>query len=450
MVEFSEGNLDFTTIIRTRTVEPEELPIQESFFGDTQYSARVKAVTTDGIEDSKWSAVTIRTSPEQIFLPLANADIGINEVTLNWPAGEFVTRFVANPGNIEQTITAGEVAAGEATITGLNYYTNYTVTMYAGNSQRGNIVFKTLMDPDCPTCVKLNSGEDIIAAIAGAADGSTIVLASGTYSPGQIVVSKSITLQAEVYYQRPLVNGQIACNAAVNSIAVRDIIFDGTASVGQFFLTQTGCNLTTLTVDGSEIRNYTNSLISANVAGAVFGDVNISNCYAHSITGGGGDGIDFRQGTITSLTVQNCTFASGFRTFLRMQLACNVSFIKNTFYKVCIGTIDGNNAGLFRVNSASSTFEVSSCLFVETGRSDADPAVNGGVWCRSNNMGVAAPVYSNNNIFSCYNIYAGLYTSASEVSATELSPGFVDAANGDFTVTNQVLIDREVGDPRWR
>jgi len=31
-----------------------------------------------------------------------------------------------------------------------------------------------------------------------------------------------------------------------------------------------------------------------------------------------------------------------------------------------------------------------------------------------------------------------------------VNPGFVDAVNGDFTVTNQDLIDFSVGDPRWR
>ena len=33
---------------------------------------------------------------------------------------------------------------------------------------------------------------------------------------------------------------------------------------------------------------------------------------------------------------------------------------------------------------------------------------------------------------------------------TELDPGFVDASSGDFTVTNQTLLDNAVGDPRWR
>jgi len=29
-------------------------------------------------------------------------------------------------------------------------------------------------------------------------------------------------------------------------------------------------------------------------------------------------------------------------------------------------------------------------------------------------------------------------------------PGFTDAANGNFKVSNQTIIDNEIGDPRWR
>ena len=455
VVEFSEGSLDFTTIIRTVEVAPDELPLQETFFGDTQYSARVKAVSSvEGVGDSKWLALTIRTQPEDIFLPVVpSTDMGVTQATLKWPDNEQATRFVINPGNITRNITAGEVAAGEAIITGLNSYTNYTVVMYANNSQRGDTEFKTLMNPDCATCVKLNPGDDISNAIDAAADGSTIVLAPGTYpDEGTITVGKSITIQGELYYNQPTVYGQFACASAVTSISFIDSKFqsDPGAPLNQFFNTVVGCNLTTLNIQGCEISNYVNNFIYNNAAGTSYGSINVSNTYVHDIAGTGGDGIDFRVGTIGSLIVLNSTFSTGFRTFLRMQVACNVSFESVTFYKVCIGTIDGNNAGIFRVNNASSTFEVSNCLFVETGRSDAATAVNGGVWCRSNNMGVAAPIYLNNNIYSCYNIYAGLYTTAAAVSATEINPGFVNAAGGNFTVTNQAIIDNEIGDPRWR
>jgi hypothetical protein len=87
-------------------------------------------------------------------------------------------------------------------------------------------------------------------------------------------------------------------------------------------------------------------------------------------------------------------------------------------------------------------------LFAETGV--ASPAnAQSGNFCRQDSYMVESPVYANNNIYSCYNLLVGLYTTAAQVSATELNPGFADAANGNFTVSNQTLIDNGVGDPRW-
>jgi hypothetical protein len=450
VVEFSEDSLEFNTIIRTITVLPEELPVQESFFGDTRYSARVKAVGATGSNDSKWAAVTIRTSPENIFLPITvNQDIEIFEATLKWPAGEEATRFVINPGAIERTITAGEVANGEATISGLDYYTAYSVIMYAGNSQRGNTEFKTLMNPDCASCVKLNPGEDVSDAVDAAASGSIIVLAPGIYpEQGSIAITKSVTLQGAVYYDLPAIYGQLTCATAVTSLEVKDVVFRGDTGTPQaaFFNTVAGCNLTNFSIANSEIRNYSNSLISNNASGT-FGTITISDSYIHSITGGGGDGIDFRGGVIGSLTVENSTFANGFRTFLRMQVACNTMFKNCTFYK--ISNLDNsNNHGLFRAN-VGGTFEVRNCLFAETGV-QAPLNATAGNFCRQASNMLATPTYANNNIHSCYNLLVGLYTSASQINATELNPGFVNAAGDDFTITNQTLIDNAVGDPRWR
>ena len=102
IVEFSEDSLEFASVIRSITVQPEELPIQETFFGDTRYSARVKAISATDVEESKWSVVTIRTQPENILLPIVvNEDIGISEVTIKWPTGQFALTFCSQPWHIE-------------------------------------------------------------------------------------------------------------------------------------------------------------------------------------------------------------------------------------------------------------------------------------------------------------------------------------------------------------
>lgn len=457
VVEFSEGNLEFNTIIRTLTVQPGELPIQQIFFGDTQYSARVKGVSNDGVPDSNWSALTLKTAPEQIILPInLSTDIGITGATIKWAAGQQATRFVINPGNITRDITAGEVAAGEATITGLSSYTSFSLVMYAGNSQRGSAKFKTLFDKNCLTCVNLTASQDISDAITAAAAGSTIVLAPGTYpqEAAAVVINKAITIQGELYYNLPVVYAGFTCGTAVTSFGVKDVVFrgDGAVPLNNFFAATAGINITALNIEGCEIRNYVNSLLSSTLAsGVTFGAINVLNTYVHDIVGSGGDGIDIRGGVVGSIAVENCTFTNGFRSFLRLQASSITSFKNCTFYKVSFQD-NTNNTGIFRANGtvgANNTFEVRNCLFSETGVVPAVPLAAAGNFVRNAANMIATPTYANNNAFGCLNFFVGLYTSAAQISATELNPGFVNAAGGNFKVTNQALIDNKIGDPRW-
>lgn len=448
VVEFSEDSLEFNTIIFTDEVAPDELPYQHVFAGETRYSARVKAVQGNK-DDSKWVAATVETSPENIFLAAEDGDIEATEVTLRWPANSEVTRLVVTPGNIEHVVTPAEKTAGVATLTGLTGSTSYTIKLYNTTKVRGTIQVVTLID--LGGAIPINPGDNMKAILDAAQEGDVFVVFPGTYSLGTYTATKSISISGYQPNNKPIIYGQFAVGSAVSSLELKELIVRGDETstwLGQFFNAAAGCNLTNLSIINCEISNYTNNLIYNNVAG-VFGTIKISGSYIHHITGGGGDGIDFRGGSISALTVENSTFANGFRTFLRMQVACNTSFKNCTFYKICIGTADSNNAGLFRAN-VGGTFEVKNSLFVETGRSDAAVPANGGVWTRSAANMAATPSYGNNNIFSCYNLLSGLYTTASQISATELNPGFVDAAAGNFTITNQTLKDNAVGDPRWR
>lgn len=445
MVEISEDSLEFNSIIRTAEVAPGELPYTTVLDGETQYSARVKGVS-DGVADSKWSTVVFETDPEDILPDVLPEDLEATFVTLRWPAGSEVTHFIINPGNVNRTITAEEKEAGAATITGLTGSTEYTVTLFRDSKRRGQVVFTTLVDVG--TATRVYPEDDLLQVIASASDGDVLALFPGEYGTLEnrltIAIDKSISIRGVYPHDMPVIYGQLTCGATVTSIEVRNIIFRG-ADAGQFFNTVTGCNLGSLSIIDCDISGYTNNFIYNNASGT-YGSILVKGSYVHNIPGGGGDGIDFRGGAISSLTVENSTFANGFRTFLRMQVECATSFKNCTFYR--ISNVDNsNNNGLFR-SSGGGTFEVRNCLFVETGVQNPT-APQAGNFTRQASYMVDAPEYANNNIYNCYNIFVGLYTSASQVSATELDPGFADPANGDFTVTNQTLIDENIGDPRW-
>jgi hypothetical protein len=449
VVEFSEDSLLFSTIIFTDEVTADELPYRHTLSGETRYSARVKSVGSEGIEDSKWAAVTIETAAENIFKTLPGDNVQDTYATLLWNVGGDMTHFLINPGNIERPITAEEKAAGEATITGLTGSTDYTVTLYNGTKRRGTVAFSTQRE------ATVFPENDLAAIIAGAADGAVLILAPGQYNLATVALTKSITIEGQKSYDMPVINGSFTTAVAIGTITLKSVLFNGGGTIAQFFAANAGSDIGTLSIIDCEVKNYQNSFIASTNTTATagkFGSIVVTGCYVHDILpAGGGDGLDFRGGTVGSLAVENSTFANGFRAFLRMQVASNTSFKYCTFYK--ISALDNsNNTGMFRaagVAGPNNKLEVRNCLFAETGVLNPTN-VQSGNWTRRADHMIAVPTYANNNIHSCYNLLVGLYTSAAQVSATELNPGFVNAAGGDFTVTNQTLIDNQIGDPRWR
>lgn len=434
VVQFSDDN--FISIVHELEVTEEDLPIQQLLAGDKEYAVRVKGIG-DGVTESKWAVRQFVTDPEQIFPILPGENFQDTYAILQWPAGSEVSHFFIEPGNLLREITAAERAAGEATLTGLAGATDYTVTIYNGANSRGQVNFSTLKEAN------VSPLDDLSAVIAAASDGDVLILAEGEYQSGSVIIDKSITIEGQKSYDKPVIYGQFVCQSVVGSISLinLDARGNGDSAQSQFFNTETGCDLTSLTIEGCEISHYSNNFVYNNRNGA-YGSITISDCYVHDIPGGGGDGIDFRGGTLGTLTIENSTFANGFRTFLRMQVEANTVINNNTFYRVA-NQDNSNNRGLFR-SSGGGNFEVNNCLFVETGLEGSEY----GTWTRAGDM-TATASYRNNFYYNCFNIWNGEYSDPSQVDATEADPAFEDPANADFTVTNQLIIDEGAGDPEW-
>ncbi|MDR1756438.1 MAG: fibronectin type III domain-containing protein [Culturomica sp.] len=425
---------------------PEELPLADIMLdGETQYTARVQAFSAN-TNNSKWNTVFFETDVEQSLNAILPSDLTATTVTLHWQPGLPVTNITLMPGNINHVLTENEKATGEATITGLTTSTDF------GNA--------TLINP----------GDDIVALLNAAAEGAEFVIApDATYTLGKFSVKKSVKISylPTVYTvvlkngdknrgtrtftganAKPVLTGSFELGAAtVAKLELNNLVLDGGGTTNEVFVTASGSTINNLTVNGCEIRNYVRQLIYNNNATTI-GDVLFFNCIIRDIPGDGGDGIDIRGGTFRSLTVENTTFANGFRTFLRMQVACTTVFNRCTFYKIA-NFDNSNNHGLFRVNGTGAEFTVTNCLFVQTGV-EAKPGTTMGNFCRNEaNMSDKSPTYSNNYIWSCYNLLGGFYTTADAIKATEADPGFVNAPGYDFTVTNDYIKSDKVGDPRW-
>lgn len=449
VVEFSEDSLEFNTIVFTDDVTADELPYQHVFAGETLYSARVKAVV-EGEPDSKWTAVTIETAQENIFLALEDGDIEATQVTLRWPANSEVTHFIINPGNIQRNITTEEKEAGEAVITGLTGETDYTIQLKNNAKNRGLVEFETLVDIGDATAVY---PEDNLAdMIAAAEDGATLVLFPGDYTVNagaSIVINKSIALKGQLPGNKPMLHVQFTIASGATDVEFKDIDLDGDGTLANVFeYTSAGVDYGTLTMNGCTIHDFTARLVYGNVASKVAAVVIDNSVLTNVDAANGGDFIDFRTTYLASATITNSTFdrcAPG-RDFVRLDAAAaytgtgltsTVLIDHCTFYGV-----SNTQDRILYVRFNANVLTVQNSLFAATD----------GYY--TNQAATTQPTCANNNYFNAVGFFTPAYVTNAKTDVsgnhTTLDPGFVNAAAGDFTITNQTLIDNAVGDPRWR
>lgn len=426
--------------------------------GETTYYIRVRALDeTDASRTSLWSSINRATNAEQIFTRVAEADLTESSVTLRWPAGEYATVINIYKGSgtegeqvASHNITASEVSEGAATITGLESETLYTAKMMNGTKTRGQIEFTTRIDLGGAT--QVDEGDDLTAMLDAAEEGESFVIMSGTFDLGTYSLTKSVSISGYSSENKPVINGnfEVASDVTIESLTLSKLALNGKESTYAYTVSAKG-GLDKLNISGCDITGYKSGVIYNNSA-ATLGDIVIDNCLVTDILGGGGDGLDLRAGgTLGSLTVTNSTFYNGFRSFLRCQISTGspaISFTNCTFSNISTLEVTGsNNTGLFRTANANASLTVKNCLFYQICKVDGRTGTNAGVWARTDIKGTES--YANNYYFDCPYLWEAKYASGHDDVATESDPGFTDPENGDFTLTNAILIDDKVGDPRW-
>ncbi len=458
VVEFSDDSLEFANIIRTVTVNRGDLPLQETFDGETRYSARVKAVSALGKADSKWAAETVVTARENIFLPSQDGDIGALEAVVRWQPNAEVTHFIINPGNTERIISADEKEVGAATITGLTAETAYTVILRKDDKHRGQIQFETLLDIGNATAV--HPEDDLAAVIAAASSGDVLVLFPGEYETNagaSILIDKSITMRGLYPYDKPKLHVQFTIENAGTSVEVRDLDLDGDGVLEDVFrFTTASVEFGAMNLIGCNVHDFKRSLVGANASSSKVLSLTIDNCIMTDMLTAGGDFIDFRNTHLGNLTIQNSTFdnCTPTRDFIRIDgvaptngysgtgLTTNVLIDQCTLYGVSNNT--GSNRRILYVRFDANAITVRNTIIAESS----------GIY--TNQAGTSQPAFQKNNYFNAprffnseFEVIANLKVDNSGTH-TALDPGFADAAGGNFTISNQTLKDNNVGDPRWR
>ena len=443
--------------VQSFSVTPDEVPVTiTGLEGETKYSFRVQATDGNASRDSKWSGAYAKTDAEQIFKNVAEEDIKGSSVTLRWTAGQEAATITLTPGNIVYNVTADDIVAGAATITGLTPETEYKAVLARANGKtRGTITFKTGIDL-ADTDILVKAGSDITAAINDAPEGYRLIVEPGTYGiasdaadhGGSITISKTLTIKGLRQNDHPVIMGRFKVEAP---FAVDQVTLDGTDTDGGqcFDFTKDG-EIERLSVTNSEVKNYTKGFFYINKA-VLVNTITIEDNIISNIECSGGDFLDSRKGGYNSLSFKNNTVfeSAKERDVFRMDDASktisatpNIVVDHNTFYNVGSG---GANYRVFYVRFKGNTITFTNNIIVGTNYKRGF----------ANNANTdQAPTLDNNIYYNTENLIEAGATADATISWFDnagivLDPQFKDAANGDFTIGNDNVKDKKAGDPRW-
>lgn len=447
VIEFSADDPNFTTIFKTVKVTGDDLPVQVALEGETLYSIRVKAVSS-GLEDSKWTVTTANTLSEMLFLPVQDGDLQAKEVTLRWVANSAVTKIVITPGNITHDITPQEKINGVAVVTGLTGETTYTADLFNGTKRRGSQVFKTAID--IGTGILVKPTDDLVAIVETADEGAILVLEPGVYksTATEIVFKKAITIRGLRTYDRPVLHYKFTANAESSSVSLIDLHLDGTGIENASVLTVAGtASNTDILVSGCDIHDYTRSLIAGgNVSGSKVKSLTIDNCTVKNVnTNAGADFIDFRATHVADIIIKNSTFdtCSTGRDFVRVDNAG----LTGTGLTTTV-VIDG--CTLYKVSDTSAPKRILYVRFASNACTVKNTLITNTTAIYSNQPSTDPPTFNNNYYFNAASFKdATIVNNRVDTNGTVADPQFEDAATGNFTISNQSLIDDKIGDPRW-
>ena len=460
---FANDSLTFAgSPVRTLSVTPEQVPVTiTGLEGETRYSFRVQAI--GGGADSKWSGAYCKTEAEQIFRTVKEEDIKGKSVTLRWTAGEEASVITLTPGNIVYNITAADIAAGAATITGLTPETKYKAVMTRSNGKtRGTIEFTTGVDL-AETDILVKAGDDIKTIINNAPEGYRLIVEPGTYgistadaeAGGSVKITRKLSIKGLRQNDHPVIKGrfQVEADFDLDQVTLDGAETDG----GQAFDFTADGEYELFSITNSEVKNYTKGFYYLNKATLVKtitieGNIIEKVCWAENAGNPGGDFLDSRKGCFNTLYFRNNTVinCAEMRDFVRMDdnssavtAAANVILDHNLLYNVGNGNANYRIFYLRWKTGNKITFTNNLVVGTNYKRGFAN-----------NSATDKEPTLDNNVYFNTVNLISAGSTADATIiwfdeKGTELDPQFKDAANGDFTIGNDNVKDMKVGDLRW-
>lgn len=417
--------------------------------GETTYSIRIKAV--GATKESHWAETSVTTDAEQIFNNVTDDDITAKSVTLKWTPGAEVTAIAISGGKEETyTLSAEEKQNGTATITGLTYETKYTFTILNGSKARGKVTVTTM-----PNYTPAYPGADLQELIDATEEGGTVMLLpakdgstnefvytgdDGAATTKELVINKNISIKC--LGTKPVKARIKFVLDGATGFTTENINYTGVAA--DALIKTTNCS-GIITVNNIEASGYGNLMVDPGENACTVDEFNITNSYFHDMCSGKRF-IDSQKKkcAILKFNMNHCTVANSCTgsDFIRFDYNAKqkitINFENNTLYQV-----EATSKGLFYVRSNKAgdkffTANIKNNVFAEMSQK-----VFFSQDTKTDNL-----IFSNNCYYNAGTLQANVDGGAGKVFDTTgltLDPGFKNAANGDFTITNETLLDKNIG-----
>ena len=445
------------TPVKTLTVLADDsLPAVAFLAPDVTYYARVKAVDSTGkMEDSHWAKfnpVETTAIKDPVDPQLVSRTAG--SITLKWTADPEVDHIRIVPpigddkGFTKFTVSAAAAAAGQVEVTGLKGSTYYTLTVHYSSADRGSVSAWTL--PDATGAVTVTDTAQFKQLIRDKAAKILVPYADTAFVIGSMDVSAPVTIMGQPSADGafPTVVGSFKLIEGGTSVNLEGLRIDGQNYKYSHVITAS-IALSGLTVNvlNCEVTAFSRGLFYDNVGCTVPSFV-ADGLYVTDIQGSGGDFFDVRKSTAYGTVVfRNGTFDTGMRDFFRIDSAPVESFLfdHNTVNNVAS---TGSSNGFFRAKAGQvASYVVSNNLILNESGAGNNKLVNKPEY--------QIPAFQGNYFFNCGDAFFtdnkgnDIKAAAIEGGAVLPADPCVDSGINNFYVTNPVLLEKKVGDPRW-
>ncbi|MBE6233275.1 MAG: DUF4957 domain-containing protein [Bacteroidales bacterium] len=466
---------EMTALVEDVLANSDELPVTLKLVADSEYWFRVKASdSSNKLEPSKWAVYdgSVKTYAVKPTVYPAVADRTQNSITVTWDveaaAGEVDSVKWCVLGSEEiysRALTEAEVKEAKATITDLEAFTNYVVSVYFKSANRGDLSIWTRSNTEGYTPITTAA-----ALTQAVKDGGnyTLTMEGSPYAVGAIEIGAGFELIGEESVEggQPVIEGEFhVLNTVADgaSFIFKSVELNGAKEAYGFpFQLKNGAAGKDQSFDkihfiGCKITGYSKGLMyewggtfKANELvwdGCTIVEVNKANIQ-------GGDGIDFRGASdIKKLHVINSTIYNGFRTFFRIDAPTILGEVKisnNTIMNLSKDDSSTNNNGILGVKAkpASMEFKNNLILYMEGNAKLNGPAAAN---LNTSDLGI---VFASNYFYgiTAENFFNDKTSEADALAGggriLEVDPCY-KAKAGIFNVSDTDIISAKVGAPKW-